>query len=213
MLDLNWGDQHILNPFGVRFFPSVSLSYLSAPPYILMNVPLCVLFVDRSHNTHNEWFFFVIHRTMVNNVVMELCYHKRWISIKQQTCSELYRSQEENHKQSKIRNIKTWQLFVAQMTVQQQKAVEEIIQEWKDMIVAAKAKAVRVIISSILPRCRYDNDRHSKPDDHILAKEVGIKFINDDQTCKYRADVIDEQTLLLQTQTQNVFIQLISDTI
>ncbi len=68
------------------------------------------------------------------------------------------------------------------------------------MIIAAKAKAVKVHLSSILP---WSDERADmvKIDTlnqmiTILANEEGVEFINNDKNFRYRDDTIDEQMLL-----------------
>ncbi len=78
-------------------------------------------------------------------------------------------------------------------------AVEKIIQECKDMIMAAKVKGVKVHLSSIFP----PSDGHAdmvKIDVlnqiiTVLANKESIIFINHDKTFRYRDDTIYEQML------------------
>ncbi len=80
------------------------------------------------------------------------------------------------------------------------KPVEKIIQECKDMITVAKAKAVKVHLSSILPRSddRADMVKIDTLNQMItiLANEEGVEFINNDKNFRYRDDTIDEHMLL-----------------
>ncbi len=68
------------------------------------------------------------------------------------------------------------------------------------MIIASKSKAVKVYLSSILPRSDERADMVKidtlKQMITILANEEGVEFINNDKKFRYRDDIIDEQMLL-----------------
>ncbi len=80
------------------------------------------------------------------------------------------------------------------------KLVEKILKECRDMIIAAKAKTVKVHLSSILP-LMDERANMVKIDTHnqmitILANEEGVEFLNNDKNFRYRDDTIDEQMFL-----------------